>query len=81
MFIIDLLIKLLILAIIIRVVLSWLNYNPGHEFTLWLEKITDPILRPFKQLLNPYQIGVDISPVFAILALGLIRKLLFWALG
>lgn len=81
MFFIDLIIKLLILAIIVRVILSWLQYNPGYEFTRWLEKITDPVLRPFKQFLNPYQIGVDISPVFAILALGLIRKLLFWALG
>jgi len=81
MFIIDLLIKLLILAIIIRAVLTWVSFNPGAEFTSYLEKFTDPILNPIQQLLRPYQTGFDISPLVGIFALGLLRKLLFWALG
>ena len=81
MFIFDLAIKILILAVIIRALLSWFTFDPGKEFTQILEKITDPILRPIQGMLNPYQVGIDISPVVAIFALGLLRKLLFWALG
>lgn len=81
MFIIDIVIKILILAIIVRAVLTWVNFDLGQDFNRYLYKITDPILRPIQQILSPYQIGIDISPIVGIFVLGLIRKLLFWALG
>lgn len=55
--------------IIIQVILSWVSpqYNPN---TAIFNQITDPILAPFRRLIPPIG-GMDLSPIFAILAIKL----------
>jgi YggT family protein len=61
-------------VIIIRAVLSWVNADPYNGFVRLICVITEPILRPFRRLLPPWKLGgVDLSPVFAILTIELIR--------
>ena len=56
-------------AIIIQAVLSWVaSYHPVAPF---FDAIARPFLRPFQRGIPPIG-GVDISPVFALLALQLI---------
>ncbi len=69
------LVRLFMFAIIIRVVLSWVspgNYNPAAAL---IGGLTDPILRPIQRV-SPNLGGFDISPIFAIVGLGVISILL-----
>ena len=86
-FIVGSLLTLLIWAIIISAILSWLVafnvINIRHPFAYnvvrFLEAVTRPVLRPFQRVIPPLG-GVDISPIVAILVLVGIRSILLPAL-
>lgn len=68
--------QLLIFAIFARVVLSWLRVTPrGVLFSLIVES-TEPILSLFRRIIPPLGGIVDLSPLFAFLALDLLRSLI-----
>lgn len=77
---IDFLFQILTLALLARVVLSWIPHNPYHEIIQWLYRITDPLVKPFQQLIPPLGMGIDLSPLLAFFALGILRKLIIWLL-
>ncbi len=86
LFVLQNLIGLLVLAIIISAVLSWLVafnvINLRNQFVYnvvrVLDAVTTPVLAPFRRFI-PSLGGVDISPIIAILVLqGLSRYLLPW---
>jgi YggT family protein len=55
-------------AIFIHIILSWVapgTYNPATAF---ISMLVEPVLRPFRNLI-PTIGGLDISPIFAIIAL------------
>ena len=61
-------------AMIISVILSWVapnSYNPGAQL---VNQICEPLLAPFRKLL-PNLGGLDISPIFAFIALILVLTL------
>ena len=64
------------ILIIIRVLLSWFNYNANNQYVQLLYRITEPILAPIRILLSSFNMGIDISPLIAIFALGFIRNIL-----
>jgi YggT family protein len=76
LFVVSSLLDLLIWAIIISAVLSWLVafdvINLRNRFVYnvsrFLEAVTRPILSPFQRIIPPLG-GVDISPIFVILIL------------
>ena len=77
---------LLVWAIIISAILSWLVafdvINLRNRFVAnvahFLDAVTRPILRPIQRIIPPLG-GVDISPIIAILVLqGVNRYLLPW---
>lgn len=73
---ISILTQLLIFAIFARVVLSWLRVTPrGLLFSLIVET-TEPILNVFRRLVPPIGGILDLSPLFAFLALDLLRSLI-----
>jgi YggT family protein len=53
-------------AVIVQAVLSWFNSN--SPFAPVLDAFTRPLLRPFRRLIPPLG-NIDLSPIFAILAL------------
>lgn len=75
-FILDALLGLLILAIIVSAILSWLVafgvINLRNQFVYgvvrFLDAVTRPVLAPFQRIIPPLG-GVDISPIIAILVL------------
>jgi uncharacterized protein YggT (Ycf19 family) len=68
--------QILIFAIFARVVLSWLRVPPrGFLFVLIVES-TEPILSTFRKIIPPIGGVLDLSPLFAFLALDLLRSLL-----
>lgn len=70
----SLFLKVFFFAMIISVILSWVSpgsYNPGAQL---VNQICEPFLAPFRKLL-PNLGGLDISPIFAFIALKLIDML------
>lgn len=69
----SLFLKVFFFALIISVILSWVaqgSHNPG---ALLVQQICEPFLEPFRRLL-PNLGGLDISPIFAFIALNLIDR-------
>ena len=73
---IDLVFSFLYLALFVRILLSWIPHDPYHPVVSFLYRLTDPMLKPFQNLMPVSSIGIDISPIFAFIALGIIKKLL-----
>lgn len=69
------------LLILVRVVLSWVvspySRSPWMEM---LRRATDPILNPIRSVL-PDLGPIDISPIVAIMLLGLLQKLIVALFG
>jgi YggT family protein len=67
-------------AILIRVLLSWINVNPyrpaiDHPVLQILYRITDPVLEPLRRLIPPIGGTLDISPIVALFALEILRRI------
>ena len=59
--------------IIIRALISWVNPDPYNPIVQFLYKTTEPLLMPFRKIVPAFNIGLDLSPIFAILALMFIK--------
>ena len=62
--------------IIIRALISWVNPDPYNPIVQFLYKVTEPFLIPFRRIIPSYKFGIDLSPIFAILALIFLRYFL-----
>ena len=77
--IIDKVITILIYAIVIRAILSFVpNLTSSNKLVSLLYDVTDPLLKPFQR----FQIGgaaraMDFSPIIAIVVLEIIRSLMW----
>jgi YggT family protein len=70
----SLFLKVFYFAMIISVILSWVapgSYNPGAQL---VNQICEPLLAPFRKIM-PNLGGLDISPIFAFIALNLVDML------
>ena len=56
-------------AIIIRALLSWVNPDPWNPIVQFLQRITEPVLGPIRHRLPTRQLGLDLSPLLAVLAI------------
>ena len=75
------LIGLLELLIIIRAMLSFLPaIDRYHPLVRFLHTVTDPVLAPFQRIMPGNAVGIDFSPLLAILTLQAIDHLLISAL-
>lgn len=73
----DTLIQLYVLAVIVRVILSWVSVDPYNPFVQFLIKITEPVLRKIRQVIPPLG-GIDLSPMILIFGLYILRNLLLY---
>ena len=73
----DLIFQGLYFALLARVLLSWIPHDPHHPIMQFLYRVTDPLLQPFQNLVPTWRFGIDLSPIFAFFAIGIIRKLVF----
>ena len=76
---IDLLFWALNLAILIRVVLSWVNVNPYNPLVSFVYQITDPIIEPLRRIIPPLGM-IDITPIIAMILLSVLQQVLLSAL-
>ena len=75
-------VNLFMFAIFIRIVLSWISPGQYNPATAIITTLTEPLLGPVRRII-PSMGGFDISPIFVIIALGALTRLLmgFNALG
>jgi YggT family protein len=64
------------LLLMVRILMSWIPHNRYHPIVSMLYQVTDPILQPFQRIF-PSSIGIDFSPIFAFVFLGLLKNIIF----
>ena len=62
--------------IIIRALISWVNPDPYNPIVQFLYKTTDPLLEPFRRVIPMSRMGLDISPIFALLVIWFLKLFL-----
>ncbi len=67
------------LALIVRVISSWLPVNPYSPWLRWSFLLSEPILRPLRQIV-PTLGMIDITPILAYFLLGFLAGILVGAL-
>lgn len=67
--------NLFMFAIFVRIILSWISPGQYNPATAIIATLTEPLLRPARRLIPPMG-GFDISPIFIIIALGALTRLL-----
>ena len=67
-------------AIIVRVIASWLPIGPFSPWVRWSFTLSEPILRPLRQVIPPFR-SIDITPIIAFFALGILESLVRGWLG
>lgn len=77
---INIFFNLLIIALFIRILLSWFRVAEDNFFVQILFNITNPILLPFQKIIPPMGM-IDFSPIAAFIALEIVRGLLIFAIG
>lgn len=61
-------------ALIVRVISSWLPVSPHSVWLRWAYALSEPILRPMRQIVPNFGM-VDITPILAYFLLGLLQNL------
>ncbi|MFZ1573936.1 MAG: YggT family protein [Chromatiaceae bacterium] len=72
---VELTIDVFIYAVIVRVVLSWVNPNPSNPMVRLIARLTDPVMEPVQRRL-PAIGGLDLSPIAVTIGLVLLQMLL-----
>lgn len=71
---ISLLLNIYLIAIFMRVLLSWISPDGYHPAMTVVLSLTEPIMRPLRAIIPPIA-GVDLSPLAAIIAIQVVRML------
>ncbi len=71
--VINIFAELFFLALIIRIILSWINVSPYNPISKITYQITEPLLKKIRQYIKP--LGMfDFSPMIAIIILEVIQR-------
>lgn len=63
-------------VIIAAALISWVSPDPYNPLVRFLRQVTEPVLRPIRRLLAPYQAGLDFSPLVAILIIQFVQRVI-----
>jgi len=72
---VSLLLDVYLFAIIVEVIISWMNPGSYNPVSSLLHSLTSPLLRPIRHFIPPIA-GIDLSPLFAIIVLQVMRMLI-----
>jgi YggT family protein len=68
--------SILKIALIVRVISSWLPISPYSVWVRWSYALSEPILAPLRRVV-PSMGGLDITPILAYFLLNIIESVLF----
>ena len=63
------------ITLIARIILSWLPHNRFHPLISFIYHITEPLLKPFRNMIDPIQ-GIDITPIIVFVLLSFLKNLI-----
>lgn len=64
-------------VIIAAALISWVSPDPRNPVVQFLHKVTEPVLRPVRNLLPPWKTGgLDLSPLIVIIAIQFIERVI-----
>lgn len=63
------------ILVLAAVILSWIRLSPGNPVSQLVYTLTEPVLRPARQIIPPVA-GLDFSPMLVLIALQIIRSML-----
>jgi len=66
-----------LILIIASVILSWVSARIQHPVVPLVYKLTEPVLAPFRKIIPPIA-GIDLSPLFALIAIRFLLLLIGW---
>ena len=77
---------LIVTLIVVEAIMSWFVMampNSIRRIYGLLQTLTEPFLRPFRALFSKltYSVGIDISPIFAIIAIQFIGRTVYLVLA
>jgi YggT family protein len=70
------LIDLYSLVVLVAVILSWIQLDRRNPLAAIVYSLTEPVLAPIRNWLPPMG-GLDLSPMVLLIALQLLKRLLF----
>lgn len=59
--------------VIIRALLSWVSPDPFNPIVRFLYGVTEPLLAPFRRIIPGHMIGIDLSPIFALIFIWFLK--------
>ena len=74
--IVHMILTIYLWVIVARALVSWVNPDPYNTVVQLLYKLTEPVLSPIRRLLGSYSIGIDPSPLIAILIIYFLQMFL-----
>jgi len=60
-------------AILLRVLFSWIRFNPYNPLARLIDQITEPLLAPLRRVIPPFG-GLDVTPMVALIILDFVRR-------
>lgn len=66
--------------IVVRALLSWVSPDPSSPIVQFIERATEPVLAPFRAWIPAYKIGLDLSPIFALMLIYFLKIFLIQTL-
>ncbi len=72
---VGLAIDVFLYAILIQVILSWVNPGGYNPVIALIDRLTDPLMRPARRIIPPMG-GLDLSPMVVMIGLVLLKMLL-----
>jgi YggT family protein len=72
----SLLFNIYIWVLIARAIISWVNPDPFNPIVRFLYRVTEPVLRPVRNLLPLQGLGLDLSPMIVLLIIYVLDRFL-----
>ena len=74
--VVNLAFRVLQLLVLAYVIISWIPPARHHPVGLWIRRVVEPMLRPFRAMMRTGSVGIDFSPLILLIVLMVAR----WAI-
>lgn len=73
--VINIILTIYTYIIVANALISWVNPDPYNPIVRFLHQATEPVLSPIRRALG-FRMGIDVSPIIAILAIMFLQHFL-----
>ena len=56
-----------------RVIISWMPHDPSNDIIIF--KVTEPMLKPIREIIPATSMGIDISPFILLILLNIFESM------